>query len=228
MSLVLFGSGEFTDKVNDIDKYLISKYKPRNVAVIPAAAGQESDVEKWINMATAHYSKFNLPVIPVEIFNKTQANDKHLVNLVTAADWIFFSGGSPNYLIETLRGSLLWDEVIEKYNQGTLLSGSSAGAMVMGKYILSPSFKTIFGRDRVMWQEAFDLVDYTIIPHFDYFKRQSGFVNKLVSRSLAKIKSPWMGIDENTAIVFDGKDKKVYGVGSVEVHDKNGTNYLKP
>jgi len=228
MSLVLFGSGEFTENVNDIDEYLITKYKPKNVAVIPTAAGQEADVEKWIDMAKTHYGKFNLPVIPIEIFNKTQANDRHLVNLLADADWIFFSGGSPNYLIETLRGSLLWDEVIEKYNKGALLSGSSAGAMVMGKYILSPSFKTIFGKDKVMWQEAFDLIDYTIIPHFDHFKRQSGFVNKLVSRSLTKIKSPWMGIDENTAIEFDGKDKIVHGMGNVEVHDQNGISHLKP
>lgn len=79
-----------------------------------------------------------------------------------------------------------------------------------------------------MWQEAFGIVDYAVIPHFDHFKRQSGFINKLVSRSLAKIKSQWMGIDENTAIVFDGKSKTVFGLGSVEVHDKEGKSYLKP
>lgn len=140
MALVLFGSGEFTDQVNDIDKYLITKYKPRNIAIIPTAAGQESDVEKWIEMAKSHYSKFNLKIIPVEIFNKTQADDKQLVDLLNNADWIFFSGGSPNYLLESLRGSLLWDKVMEKYNKGALLSGSSAGAMVMGKYI----FVTVF------------------------------------------------------------------------------------
>jgi len=226
MNLVLFGSGEFTDSVDDIDKFLIDKFKPKNVAVIPTAAGQESDAIKWINMAKSHYAKFKLPVIPVEIFNKNQANDKTKIDLLNDADWIFFSGGSPNYLIETLRGSLLWDKVIEKYNSGALLSGSSAGAMIMGKYILSPSLKTIFGKDKVMWQQAFDLVDYTIIPHFDHFKRQSGFINKLVGRSLKKIKSDWMGIEENTAILFN--DKTVYGLGTVEVHESNSVTILKP
>ena len=42
MNLALFGSGEFTDTVDDIDKYLIGRFKPKNVAVIPAAAGMEA------------------------------------------------------------------------------------------------------------------------------------------------------------------------------------------
>ena len=226
MKLALFGSGEFTDSVDDIDKYLIAKYKPKNVAVIPLAAGQEADAVKWINLAKTHYAKFKLSVIPVEIYSKTQANDKKLTNLLKTADFIFFSGGSPNYLIETLRGSLLWEVVLDKYEHGALLAGSSAGAMVMGKYILSPSFKTIFGKDKVMWQDAFSLVDYTIIPHFDHFKRQSGIINKLMSRSLSKIRSDWMGIDENTAIIFDGSNRSVHGLSGVEVHDQNGISHL--
>jgi cyanophycinase len=226
MNLVLFGSGEFTDSVDEIDKFLIDKFKPKNVAVIPTAAGQESDVEKWINMGKSHYAKFNLPVIPVEIFNKDQANDKSKVDLLNDADWIFFSGGSPNYLLETLKDTLLWEVVLKKYNQGTLLSGSSAGAMVMGKYVLSPSIRTMFAKNKTMWQPAFGLVDYTIIPHFDHFKKQPGFINKVMNKSLAHIRSSWMGIDENTAILLS--DKSVHGLGTVEVHDKGSVTILKP
>jgi cyanophycinase len=226
MNLVLFGSGEFTDSVNDIDKFLIDKFKPKNVAVIPTAAGQESDAIKWINMAKSHYAKFNLAVIPVEIFNKDQANDKSKVDLLNDADWIFFSGGSPNYLLETLSDTLLWEMVLKKYQQGTLLSGSSAGAMVIGKYILTPSFRNMFAKNKTMWHKAFGLVDYTIIPHFDHFKRQPGFINKIMDKSLEKVKSSWMGIDENTVILFN--DKSVYGLGTVEIHDKDSVTILKP
>jgi cyanophycinase len=226
MNLVLFGSGEFTDSVDNIDKYLIDKFKPKNVAVIPTAAGQESDVEKWINMAQSHYAKFNLSVIPVEIFNKVQANDKTKVDLLNDADWIFFSGGNPNYLLETIKDTLLWEVVLKKYNQGTLLSGSSAGAMIMGKYILTPSLRTMFEKNKTMWHPAFGLTNYTIIPHFDHFKRQPGFIKKIMDKSLVKVKSSWMGIDENTAILLS--DKSVHGLGTVEVHENDSLTILKP
>src|ERR1700689_2287184 len=98
MNLALFGSGEFTPAVDDIDKYLIEKFKPANVAVLPTAAGAEADVNKWIEMAKDHYQKFNLPVISVPIFNKIEANQQDLVDLLKPAEWIFFSGGSPGYL----------------------------------------------------------------------------------------------------------------------------------
>jgi cyanophycinase len=227
MSLVLFGSGEFTSEVDEIDKYLIDKFKPKNVAIIPTAAGQEADVQKWIDMAKSHYLKFNLTVIPIEIFNKQQANNKNLIDPIRSADWIFFSGGNPNYLLETLKDSLLWKVVMEKYSQGKLLSGSSAGAMIMGKFILSPSFRTLFSKNKTMWHRAFDLIDYTVIPHFDHFKNQPGFINKLMDKSLSKIKSSWMGIDENTAIIFDNDSKSVHGIGGVEIHDKDGISHLK-
>jgi cyanophycinase len=216
MNLVLFGSGEFTPAVDNIDKYLIDKYQPRNIAVLPTAAGTESDASKWIEMAKLHYAKYNLPVIAVPIFNKTQSNDKTLIDLLDQADWIFFSGGNPNYLLEVLTGSELWRVILKKLEVGTLISGSSAGAMIMGRFLLSPSFKP---DHKGLWQDAFGLVDYTIIPHFDHFKRNRGFIRKLLQISPAKVRSSWIGIDENTAIIFGDHEPSVRGLGHVEIHD---------
>jgi len=228
MNLVLFGSGEFTDSVDEIDKFLIKKYKPKNIAVIPTAAGLESDVKKWIEMAQAHYAKFNLPVIPVPIFNKIQANDTNLTDLVLEADWIFFSGGSPNYLLETLKDSKLWEKVLNRLDNGALLSGSSAGAMVMGQYVLSPSLRSLISRPKTIWTDAFMLVDYTVIPHFDHFKKQPGLINKILNIQITKAGSYLMGIDENTAIIIDQTKPIVLGLGGVEIHDINGTRRLQP
>ncbi|HUC78827.1 MAG TPA: Type 1 glutamine amidotransferase-like domain-containing protein [Candidatus Saccharimonadales bacterium] len=228
MNIVLYGSGEFTPLVNEIDKYLIEKYKLKTVAVIPTAAGQESDVDKWIAMAKTHFANLNIKVIPVPVHNKTQANDLALVNLVKDADWIFYSGGSPNYLLETMDGSKLWEAVLVRLNNGALLSGSSAGAMIMGKYVLAPSFRALVSPSKNIWHKAFGLVEYTIIPHFDHFKRQPGLINKLLDRSLTKAGSSLMGIDENTAIILDSNEPVVLGLGGVEIHDKTGVRCIVP
>ena len=229
MNLALFGSGEFTDAVDNIDEYLISKFKPKNIAVLPTAAGQESDVAKWTDMAKSHYSKFNLPVIAVSVLNKDQANDQEFVDLLSEVDWIFFSGGSPGYLLETMQGSKVWEATMQRVNKGALLAGSSAGAMIMGKSILSaPSFKAMFTNTGTIWRDAFGLVDYTVLPHFDHFKKYQGLITRTIGTSPKKVHSSWMGIDENTAIIYEGDRRNVLGRGGVEIHSLDNVEHLKP
>ncbi len=227
MNLALFGSGEFTPAVNNIDKYLISKYKPKNIAVLPTAAGLERGVTKWTDMAKQHYAKLNLPVISIPIFNKVQANDPKLTDPLTQADWIFFSGGNPGYLLATLRNSKLWKIVLKRLDDGALLAGSSAGAMIMGKFLLAPSFKALFNDNEVFWQRAFGLIDYSVFPHFDHFKKQKDFMRKVIEHIPDKVSSAWMGIDENTAIVFNKHECTVHGLGGVEIHNSTGIQRLK-
>ena len=227
MNIALFGSGEFTPQVDDIDKYLITKYKPKNIAVLPTAAGQESDVAKWTDMAKTHYAKFNLEVIPVSVLNKDQANDQNFVDLLAKAEWIFFSGGNPGYLLETIQDTKIWEAVMQRVNDGALLAGSSAGAMIMGRCILTvPSFKAISTGSGTIWRDAFGLVDYTILPHFDHFKKYRGLMSKIIGTSPSKVHSSWMGIDENTAIIYRGNERIVRGQGGVEIHDGANIQHL--
>src|ERR1019366_6721293 len=151
MNLAIFGSGEFTPSVVCIDEYIIRHFSPTNVAVIPLAAGAESDASKWLDMAVGHYKTLDLPVIEVPIYNGEDANNPDLAGKVKKADWIFFSGGDPGYLLRALKGSLLWDNVVKRQAQGSLLAGSSAGAMVMGSYVLSSPFRAMFGSGETNW-----------------------------------------------------------------------------
>ncbi len=226
MNLALYGSGEFTPEVNQIDQYLITQFKLSRVAILPTAAGMESDVEKWISMAKNHYSKFNIEVIPIRIFNHEQANDSKLVELLDDVDWIFFSGGNPGYLLQTIKGTKLWVKVMEMYHSGVLLSGSSAGAMIMGNYILSPKFMLNKRGSGTSWEDAFGLVNYSVIPHFDHFTKNHKFMDKIINFSPEKVRLAWMGIDENTAIIFSGSNRIVKGLGGVEINDSTGIYHL--
>ena len=51
---------------------------------------------------------------------------------LAAADLIYLSGGSPGYLVETLRGSAAWEAIQRVWQRGGTLAGSSAGAMAIG------------------------------------------------------------------------------------------------
>src|ERR1019366_390996 len=109
---------------------------------------------------------------------------------------------------------------------GTLLSGSSAGAMIMGNYVMSPSSMKNDPSNEENWKDAFGLVNYTVIPHFDYFKKNGSFMQKMLGQSPDKVSTSWMGIDENTAIIFKGSERVVKGKSGVEINDSTGIYHL--
>lgn len=217
MNIALFGSGEFTDAVKSIDQYLIDTFSIKSLAVIPAAAGREKDARKWIDMAISHYAAFDIKVVPVDIYNRTDANNPDLVELITDVDCVFFSGGDPNYLFDVLNGSRLWRTLINRLGDGVLLAGSSAGAMVLGSHILKYPFRAILSSKDVGWTKAFGLIDYVVFPHFDRFKQHQKLFQKIFSFNDT---FQWLGIDEDTAIIFTPSGNKILGQGEVEIHDR--------
>ena len=218
MNIALYGSGEFTAAVNEIDEYLIDKYAVSSVAVIPTAAGKERDYRKWTDMAKSHYEHLGINVIPVPIIDSVGANDNSLVGELDKADWIFFSGGDPKYLLDTVRDTKLWDKVMERVKNGALLAGSSAGAMIMGKYVLSNPFKALFTTAPAAWDKAFGLAEYTIIPHYNRVKSHKRVLQKIIDKGPIEVQKSWVGIDENTALIIDSSGSTVKGMGTIDLH----------
>lgn len=226
MALALFGSGEFTPAATAIDSYLIDRYKPRNVAVLPTAAGKEPDALKWIEMAKAHYAPLGVEVIEVPILNREDAHDLGLIARLDDADWIFFSGGDPGYLLETLRDSPLWTTVLARYETGALLAGSSAGAMAMGQTTLASPGMALMRKSDKDWATGLALIDYSVIPHYDAFRKHPHFAKRLIDDAPQTFQDRWMGIDEDTAVLFDGDDRRVLGAGSAELHAEGSVQVI--
>jgi len=220
--LALWGSGEFTDTVYDIDNYLVEEYRPKSIAVIALAAGQEKDVFKWFELAKQHYARYNIQIIDIPIFNSQDANNQLIINKLKKADCLFFSGGNPNYLLSSLIDSLLLEQLIVSLKNDVLICGSSAGAMVMGNYILSNLFKLLFYKNNeVSWERALAVVDVTVFPHFNRLSTHPHVLQFINRRSSAKVNKQWLGIDENTAIFLNSSslDYKVIGSGSIKLVD---------
>ena len=72
------------------------------------------------------------------VLTHEEANVPELTVALEGISHVYFSGGSPDYLLEVLRGSLLLERILEWRREGGVLAGSSAGAMVMGEYMRSP------------------------------------------------------------------------------------------
>ena len=194
----LVGSGEYLPVMRDVDQYLLDSLnlngrKPR-VACLPTAAGREGDssVNRWLSMGVRHFTDLGAEVTPVRIIDRRTADDPRWEPVLENADLIYFSGGDPGYLFETLNESCAWRAACRAWDRGAIYAGCSAGAMILGTRI--PGF-------RIGMREGFGLVPATyIVPHFDAIPAIWKPIVYGLQRQLKKGER-MLGIDEDTALI---------------------------
>lgn len=219
--IALAGSGEYLPVMENVDRHLLDSLnlngrKPR-VVCLPTAAGREGDasINRWSRMGIEHFQKLGAEVSALRIIDRTSAEDVQWESLLEEADLVYFSGGDPGYLHQTMNGSRAWRAAQRAWEHGAIYAGCSAGAMILGKRM--PSFR-LAGT-----QEGFGLVPATfIIPHFDAIP---GIWKPLVFALQKQLKKGerMIGVDENTALVGRlGSEWTVMGQGKVHVFTREG------
>ena len=219
--ITLAGSGEYLPVMENVDRHLLDSLnlngrKPR-VVCLPTAAGREGDasINRWSRMGIEHFQKLGAEVSALRIIDRTSAEDAQWESLLEEADLVYFSGGDPGYLHQTMNGSRAWRAAQRAWERGAIYAGCSAGAMILGKRM--PSFR-LAGT-----QEGFGIMPATfIIPHFDAIP---GIWKPLVFALQKQLKKGerMIGVDENTALVGKlGSEWTVMGQGKVHVSTREG------
>ena len=221
----LVGSGEYLPVMKDVDRYLLDSLnitgrKPR-VVCLPTAAGREGDssVNRWSSMGVQHFQELGADVEAVRIIDRDSADDPRWEPLLENADLIYFSGGDPGYLYQTMKDSRTWAAAQRAWDCGSIYAGCSAGAMILAKRM--PSFR-LAGT-----QEGFGIVPAAfIVPHFDAIPGIWKPVVFGLQRQLKKGER-MIGVDENTALIGKlGGEWVVKGKSKVHVFMRDGkTSY---
>ncbi len=111
-------------------------------------------------MGVDHFTKLGAEVTALRIIDRVSANDPQWEPVFENADLIYFSGGDPGYLHETMKDTRAWSAAQRAWARGAIYAGCSAGAMILGKRM--PRFR-LAGT-----QEGFGIVPAEfIVPHFD-------------------------------------------------------------
>jgi cyanophycinase len=212
-TVALVGSGEYLQGMLPVDKKLLERAigTPR-VVVLPTASAPDgkSVTERWASMGVEHFAQLGITAEPVMLLNRTDAENADISSKLADANFIYFSGGKPRYLLEALQGTLSWQAILDVFTAGGIIAGCSAGAMVLGGDVFD--FPQI-------WRTipALGLVPgIAIIPHFDELP---SLMVGTVTRG--RHKSKIVGIDGTTALVGTDHQWTVYGRGSVTVFTKN-------
>ncbi len=199
--IALVGSGEYLPVMEDVDRFLLARCGvqgrlPR-VVCLPTAAGQEGEQSwgRWMRMGEEHFRRLGAQVSALPVIDRASADDPQHVPVLEAADLIYFSGGNPLYLFETLNGSRAWEATQKAWARGAVYAGCSAGAMILGQEI--PNFRAAALRT----VRAFGLLPARMVfPHFDRWKLMRGAMLTPLRRRLEAGEYA-LGVDEETALV---------------------------
>lgn len=207
--LALLGSGEFLPVMADLDRALLDG-RPLRVVHLHTAAGLESPhrLTYWRELAAGHFRALGVEVETLDVVDRATATIG-AAERIAGAGGVFLSGGNPGHLVESLRGTAVWEAILTAWADGAALAGCSAGAMAMSATL--PHFRTGGG-------EALGLLDtISVIPHYDRFGKMMKPVVRLHDRSVTVV-----GIDENTAMYGGPEVWTVYGKGAVHVSRDHG------
>lgn len=183
-----------------------------SVVVLATASAPEGEevFQRWNAMGLDHYASLGLEVRTLSVRNREDAQRADLAKQASEASLIFFSGGNPEYLTTTLRGSRLWSGILSALSGGAVFGGCSAGAMVAGT-----SERSGFSRGRFQFNGGLGICPRTVFGvHWD-----STFMRLFRPAVISRVPAGHVlvGIAESTAILTLGGPWRVYGKGIVEV-----------
>jgi cyanophycinase len=210
--LALVGSGEYLPAMEPVDRYLIGQLsRPPRVVCLPTAAGREGSerIAYWARLGVEHFTRLEARVESLPVIDQESANDALLADAIAAANFVYLSGGKPDYLYNTLAGSLAWEAILAVLADGGILAGCSAGAMILGeKFYGFPG-----------WKQGFNfLPGVTVIPHFDEIPQSIVKPLHLLTRNDLAM----LGIEGKTVLVQCGGQYEVVGSGGIHVWNKRG------
>ncbi len=221
--LLLEGGAEFGGGMAEPDKQAIELAGGPDapIAILPTAAAPDNNHERAGRNGLRWFKSLGATRVDlVPVIDKSSANNPVLAARLRSARLIYLLGGFPQHLGETLKGSLVWQAALEAYQEGVVIGGSSAGAMVLCEHYYDPSTGRLL--------EGLNLLPHSVVlPHHNNFGRN--WAGALSSQLPSDI---LVGIDEQTGMLNNssgewtiyGKGKvTLYRAGQTEVHGRGET-----
>ena len=166
--LLLEGGLEFGGRMRDPDTRAIELAGGFDspLRIIPAAAAPDRNhVRAGGNGVRWFESLGARDVLSVPLIDKASANDEAIAKSLREAKLIYMLGGFTHYLAQTLKNSFSWKASLEAYQNGAVIAGSSAGAMVMCGFYYDPNEGKI--------HDGLNLVPNSLVlPHHNAFGKR--------------------------------------------------------
>ena len=209
-NLLLAGGAEFGGLMSEPDLHAIELAGGFDapICIIPAAAAPDNNHKRAGQNGVRWFQSLGARnVFAVDVIDSVSANDSSLAASIRTSRLIYLLGGFPRHLGETLANSACWRAALDACEQGAVVAGSSAGAMVLCEHYYDPYEKKLL--------RGLNLIpNACVLPHHNNFgKAWAKQLTQLLPNVIL------IGIDERTGMVTETSGMwRVYGAGEVMLY----------
>jgi cyanophycinase len=211
-TLALVGGAEWRAGC-EFDRDLLAGSGADEVLVLPTGAAYEQP-ERTVEAATRWFAELGATVRPHRVLTRPDALDPANAGPIRDARCIYLAGGSPMHLRAVLKDSPVWDALVEAWQGGATLAGTSAGAMVLCDPMVDP-------------RGGAYTVGLGLVRGLAVFPYHGTAADHLRDRSLDLLPRDAVlaGLDEHTALIRDADGQwRAEGTGNVTLYRKNEPN----
>ncbi|MFW0738769.1 cyanophycinase [Flavobacterium sp. T12S277] len=221
--LFIIGGGDRSDALMK-QVLSVADLSQKDYIVVLPMSSEEPD-SSFIFFKTQMVKLTPHPIVMLN-FNKETAQNKRLADSLQKAKLIFISGGDQTRFMNVVQNSPVKTAIQKAYENGSTISGTSAGAAVMsekmitGNQKLEKEYSGTFDNiryDNLETSEGLGLLQTAIIDQ--HFLKRNRY-NRLLSALVEFPALTGIGIDESTAIIVRNNQIEVAGESEVIVVKK--------
>lgn len=223
--LIIIGGNEKKDQDGDILRKVANEVGDGKLCIVTVASSIGDEL--WESYRTIFKNLGVKKMSHLDVVHRSENIDHKAYDTVKDATAVFFTGGDQLKITSELGGTIVYDRILEIYQQGGILAGTSAGASVMGDIMMIQGQSDASFRigSALKMSSGLGLASNMLIDqHF----AERGRIGRLLGAVAHNPKFLGIGIDEDTAIVLEDKvGFYVMGSGAVYVldaHESNGSN----
>lgn len=217
-SVIIIGGAE--DKVRD--RVILSRFatlaggRDATIAVISTASSMGLEAGERYKQVLGELGVNR--VRTVHAVTRSQANDETAALAMRDATGIFMTGGNQLRLSSTIGGTRLADAVLERFRQGAVVAGTSAGASAMSSHMIAFGASGATPKHRMAQIAAgLGVLPGVIVDQHFQQRNRLGRLLSLIAQNPSLL---GLGVDEDTAgVVGPDHVMEVIGRGSITVVD---------
>jgi len=193
------------------------------IGIIPTATEDpEGELKDWEETL----AKAGITLVPLDVRKREESSLPAMLEAAGRCTGFWFSGGDQARVGDKIVGTPLQRVILDKYRAGAVVGGTSAGAAIMSKIMLTGddlNGKTELremGPNCYVTREGMGFLPENIIIDQHFIKR--GRENRLLSIAMTFPDHLGIGVDETTALIVRNGQATVAGANGVLVFDPAG------
>ncbi len=127
--VALVGGGEWQPGC-EFDAELLAASGGDEVLVLPTASAYEHP-ERSVARAAEWFEGLGARVEGLMVVARPDAEDTGVAAVLRKAKFVYLSGGSPMHLRSVLKGSAVWEALLDAWHSGAVIAGTAEAAMAL-------------------------------------------------------------------------------------------------